>query len=725
MHDSPYICRRYGAVSIGHDGPTVQRTNTHELRFPSGECIRLPSSKSNAHRTVNLQNLVSKFEFIRTMTSRFHFNPISDTEPLPILIPRICIRADIVRNNITSSAESTMESVPLPVPLDEPDDVFRHVNAATRNRTPKTLSDNLAKIESLLAQVEKDAELDKDCEDDFVQILRTKDIQIGLGVMRPRATFGKLELVIGIGRKKWRAGSTVDVASITFSYRPEKSVIPRCASCLHIRCDCSGYVKHGSCAHITSLKDIPRVFCRIEGFLANGLPSIKHIEARNEWEVVEFPGLDGDAFKILVVYNRSIYSIHFPITTTVAVDIRPGRMKRVGIQLRVKCMGCRGSALNRCLCIHEINAIEYLSKEDERRQARMEESIRFMNENFMGHESRDETLAAEESDSDSDVVHDESFSKYVSWRPRNFFPCDKETERQKDITFLIRECPDRMDSIPLMDKDGECKGCGKKFDGYELYRDEKCILGLRSVIVHSLHDGSFPWKVVDFICPQCGLKVYFDGRRDAMFVLTRNKIYTRELLDSWIAQVCCMGTTFREAYMSWRYYTTSTSARYSRNYQETNINRRTSLDAFNNFLRLLEFKTDGVLNEFFSCKDCEETMRNGKKRMKCIVIDGTATGILGDLPTFHRETFIVPKYDKHTNKQYILEVAKHRRFIREFLKSARQSYRSDNFQVPINSKDWPMLGFFLNSNTSNNKERVVSSFFRLVSARALPRFQVD
>jgi len=164
--------------------------------------------------------------------------------------------------------------------------------------------------------------------------------------------------------------------------------------------------------------------------------------------------------------------------------------------------------------------------------------------------------------------------------------------------------------------------------------------------------------------------------------------------------------------MTWRHYPTSTSARYSRNDPGTTIHRRTALDAFNNSLCILDLNSQGALKALFSCNECELDIGNGKTKMKCIVIDGTATGILGDLPAFQRNSLLVTKYDNHADKQYILEVAKHRRFIKEMLHSTRKSYRHPSIMINIYAQDCSTLGLFRNGNMKKEKERAASSFFR-------------
>ena len=51
------------------------------------------------------------------------------------------------------------------------------------------------------------------------------------------------------------------------------------------------------------------------------------------------------------------------------------------------------------------------------------------------------------------------------------------------------------------------------------------------------------------IMPYDGLS---DGLSDGLFAVTKSHIFTRELLEVWVFDVCRIGMTFREAIMSWK-----------------------------------------------------------------------------------------------------------------------------------------------------------------------------
>ena len=45
--------------------------------------------------------------------------------------------------------------------------------------------------------------------------------------------------------------------------------------------------------------------------------------------------------------------------------------------------------------------------------------------------------------------------------------------------------------------------------------------------------------------------IAYDGQDDALFCMVKYHAFTRELLDSWVHDICCTGITFREAHSAW------------------------------------------------------------------------------------------------------------------------------------------------------------------------------
>lgn len=60
--------------------------------------------------------------------------------------------------------------------------------------------------------------------------------------------------------------------------------------------------------------------------------------------------------------------------------------------------------------------------------------------------------------------------------------------------------------------------------------------------------------------------------------------------------------------------------------------------AFTDFLTVLSFTSAAYLHHLFSCETCKDRTELDQKCCDVIVTDGTATGILGDIPEFQRWT---------------------------------------------------------------------------------------
>ena len=58
---------------------------------------------------------------------------------------------------------------------------------------------------------------------------------------------------------------------------------------------------------------------------------------------------------------------------------------------------------------------------------------------------------------------------------------------------------------------------------------------------------------------------------------------------------------------------------------------------FSCFLKRLDFIHRPSLRLAFQCSYCQTETEEGNKKTRAIVLDGTAVGILGELPKFNRE----------------------------------------------------------------------------------------
>ncbi len=66
----------------------------------------------------------------------------------------------------------------------------------------------------------------------------------------------------------------------------------------------------------------------------------------------------------------------------------------------------------------------------------------------------------------------------------------------------------------------------------------------RTVQLHTLHHGIITTTVVDFVCGSCGYCATFDGISDGVFCVTKKHIFSIELLEMWLWDICGTGGTF-------------------------------------------------------------------------------------------------------------------------------------------------------------------------------------
>lgn len=166
-----------------------------------------------------------------------------------------------------------------------------------------------------------------------------------------------------------------------------------------------------------------------------------------------------------------------------------------------------------------------------------------------------------------------------------------------------------------------------------------------------------------------------------MFGWSATVVYARDITDFWMYQIAMLGGTFRSAYELSRSVSNSPTAVFSRLGETLLCNRRQASDVFGAFLSTLQYAGDDVLRGLFSCQECEYIDEDGNIRIKGIVMDGTATGILGQLPSFDRPSTVIEPASDTAKQQYIFSVARLRKFFDDLFRSSLSSTCCDYFSV--------------------------------------------
>jgi len=280
-------------------------------------------------------------------------------------------------------------------------------------------------------------------------------------------------------------------------------------------------------------------------------------------------------------------------------------------------------------------------------------------------------------------------ASFLSTRPRFFFPCGAD-ESVLD-NFIRTAYNNKRNSISGdpsygflgIDDEAICPTC--EIDVMELENTSRYP---RSALCHTLHHGTIDIRVTDLSCGNCRRYIPYDGYADAVFCLNKMHIFTRELLDAWLWDLCGMGGTFRDVFTSWLSQGIAPSAAFHRIGREICVNRQRGNEAFSGFLKTLKFPHDDDLYSLFSCSKCERDPESGTRDLAAVVMDGTALGILGSLPKFNRETRSVSAVSRVPDKQYIMRKPKARSFVDAILTSAKGADGLDAFNVPLKIGLW-------------------------------------
>ena len=74
--------------------------------------------------------------------------------------------------------------------------------------------------------------------------------------------------------------------------------------------------------------------------------------------------------------------------------------------------------------------------------------------------------------------------------------------------------------------------------------------------------GTIPVYAIDYTSGYHGSMILYDGLSDGLFLVNENNLFTRELLEMWVWDICDSGGTFREDYHSQASKTEAFSACY-------------------------------------------------------------------------------------------------------------------------------------------------------------------
>ena len=163
-------------------------------------------------------------------------------------------------------------------------------------------------------------------------------------------------------------------------------------------------------------------------------------------------------------------------------------------------------------------------------------------------------------------------------------------------------------------------------------------------------------------------------------------MFTKELLNCWIYKACAKGSIFQDCLDTWFERTSSVNAMKNRLGKEKPVGRHQVNYACSLFLKRLCFPSPKHLTSPFSCSECEWRAKDGDLTCNTVIMDGTATGIFGELPKFARWTKAVPSVSPSIALyQYVMKTTNRRLYKDSVLLSVRKRLHSPKFfaRVPI------------------------------------------
>lgn len=421
-----------------------------------------------------------------------------------------------------------------------------------------------------------------------------------------------------------------------------------------VGCSCRYESLEDSCVHTDFLNG-----ARLKKIIAFILAVRTRGSAKKETGVLQLPRTGKERFNYWVYFHRRVCS-KYMTTAVLLVEKLPKlnsmAAKTVPLSLRIRCLQCRQEAESRDHCEHEKSVVDGAemvppSTEAPSINPEFRESVSW-DLNGIDDILLNELL-------EDEVVEDtteNSAGMYESSKPRPFIRCAAD---DRMIELILERSAGKESSelwegnwVEVWDVDEHCRKCDKviHFDS-----DDKVDSIQRKVNYHGFRSGTMQIVVHDLICPFCNTLNIFDGRSWAMFSIRSDAVFSRELLDMWVYQVCGVGTPFREAYEIYYMFSLSISSLFERSQLPSKCHRRLGASAFAKFLKTLEFPTEKVLFQLFSCETCEKKQDDGTRRLDAVVMDGTAVGVLKRLPKFDRLHQLVPRVDKCTRKQFLID----------------------------------------------------------------------
>jgi len=579
-------------------------------------------------------------------------------------------------------------------------------------------------VSRLLTKLEMSMGSIGNSEKDVAYAMGSGKIQVAIFLIRAKEEGARFQLNFLLGDKKWRHRRSSTPSLVRITMRGTSRWWVHSAQEEHQQaCSCHEFEQSSSCGHIDAVLGDHGNRLRITSMASrrigvcserniNSADGIHENGASDDWNVEAVKVDGGEDVQIWNVFDRSNLSSLFRTSAIVFYDLKPSR-GRQSQRDRVWCTICPYTSTHRMLCVHETKVKQALANSE--LDGATEGANEFNADDYddgMDNQGDNGQLKADSSDEIS----------FLSRMPRFFFPCPSDDEALKKILNGVIErtllpIGDRMEYHYMLGETNiPCRDCQMDLSAATAIQRIH-----RRSNLHTLHHGTLIVEVVDLKCPHCRTYNPFDGYSDGLFCFSKIHIFTRELLDSWVWDICGTGGTFRDTFSSWSSKAMSASATFHRLGREPSISRQNANEAFSEFLLKLRFPREEDLHQLFSCATCEKETLDGQKRMDGIVMDGTALGILGTLPNFNRAINVVEAVQRVPKRQYIMPTPIYRGFVDSILSSAMRAHGAVAFTVDLKKALWDKRNtliplFFTETDNTNDETYVVRKFISLCLA---------
>ena len=493
---------------------------------------------------------------------------------------------------------------------------------------------------------------------------------------------------------------------LTFSLNPHEDTVT-------IHCSCNPpvslyHVPSRTCIHSKILKEDDSIVQRISSILKENcdryFPKLIILQSDDVMRSFELKRILAADLSIATMERLLSWSFSVVFDNKIGVFVpvykHPGKP--------FDCQMCRGMSERRGNCKHELCCNFDLTK---KLDSGVEDDE---NVHAEGHEFSDG-----ENDNSEDLDC-EVMSNTFHFPTLPPLMCKSIIQRAELLSLRIKERPSGSNISFCPDSKIACPSCGK-------FRSDDAPVAQRQMFLATLTQGTPVIEVSDWHCTDCNEDISYTGSEHSIFPAFEYLAYTYELLYKWFEMVCYRGYSFRAAYGTTRSFVDTPTTKiviHSSGHavdMDTFLNlnpggRRRANDAFRAFVSKVDLTSPAFTQKLFSCPKCEQPLTEADKlqlgitdeglsssltRLKAVVIDGTAAGILKKLPDYKRNQRTLPSIRVSLRKS-LLSGKVRKCALREFCRLARSAAR---ISAKDESTSGKRISFPLNSHKRGKSKR--------------------